>query len=658
MNLNPSQLEAVHSVDKRILIVAGAGTGKTNTITAKIVYMIESNLIESNQVIATTFTNKAANELKERLRHKLGYLADQLTVGTFHSISLEIIQKHGSIIGIKPDVSIISGDDQIQIIRNILTKHKQKDIKPGKIFEKIQRFKEGNISTISPFEQTVLIEYNQQLSFGNMMDFADIISSTIALLKTDPNTKAYYNNHYKMICVDEYQDINNLQNEWIKLIVGPDAILCCVGDPDQAIYGFRGANCKYILDFEAIYPKAKIIKLECNYRCKQKILDKANSLISCNKKRIPKSLYAHKTCQENSIDVVYNPSGKVESAGIARAIMQIRANTSDTTIAILVRGRSQIVDIEESLLSHSIPYVIVGAMSFIDRAEVKDMVAYLKFMNNKKDGIAFARMLSSPRRGIGDITIQKIIEYANEDDIDLLEAAIKMDLPKSYKPKFEAIKLLLDQASNFKDLFSICHYIYTKSGYQDNITEEKEKNITQWLASLSEFASIKIYLERILWHSESETNHSLIQVMTIHSSKGLEFDYVFLPGWEEGVMPYGSKVDDEIEEERRLAYVALTRAKNKVFVSYAGSRLANGMMRTCRPSRFIRELGGIRESMSFMINNPPAKPKLDNYMKIGQNVSHPRYGIGNILDRTDSSVQVRFIDKDRILRIDEVKLVS
>ncbi len=650
MNLNINQLEAVRCADKRILIVAGAGTGKTNTITSKIVYMIENNFMQPNEIIATTFTNKAANELRERLRHKLGSTADSIIIGTFHSISFEIIQKHGHLIGLKPNISIIPTDDQIQIIRSILSKYKNKDVTPGKIFEKIQRFKEGNIYSISPFEQLVLVEYNQQLAFGNMMDFADIISSTIALFKTDASIKSHYNNHYKMICIDEYQDINNLQDEWIKLILGENAILCCVGDPDQAIYGFRGANCKYILDFNKTYPNAKIIKLECNYRCKQKILDKANSLINCNKNRIPKTLYANVPCQENSIEVVYSASSKIEATGIARAIMQIRADNIKSTIAILVRGRSQIADIEEALLSHSTPYVIIGAMSFIDRAEVKDMLSYLKFINNKKDSIAFSRMLSSPRRGIGEVTIQKIVTYADEHNIDLLEASLAIDLSKTYKTKFQELKTLLDQAQNFKDLFSICHYIYTKSGYSETISTDKDKNITEWLSSLSNFASTKVYLERILWHTEADNNENIVQVMTIHSSKGLEFDYVFAAGWEEGILPYGSKVDSEIEEERRLAYVALTRAKNKAFVSYAGARLVNGLMRSCRASRFIRELGSMRESMSFSMG-------ISNSVKIGQTVSHNIFGIGIVLDRSESSVQVKFIDKERMLRISDVKIM-
>ena len=386
--LNLEQQLAVISNDPRLLIIAGAGTGKTRTIVSKILHAIESKLIAPREILATTFTNKAAHELKVRLYDAIGYTADEITIGTFHSISLDLLQTYGSHIGMNQNVGVLPYDEQVYLVRNILAQHNLKDVKATVILEKIQKYKE-NQSSMDRIYNDVLDDYLRELQTSKLMDFADLLIHCIDLFEKNKASTIPFLPNYNLICTDEYQDINDLQDKWLQLLLNKNTHLCCVGDPDQAIYGFRGANASHILNFDKKFPNAKTIKLEQNYRSTKPILDAANNLIAQNIHRIPKTINAEGRDTDTEIDVHSASSAQIEAKSIAERIKSIRKLDKNQRIAILVRSRIQIVSIEEELLSHNVSYTISGVIEFLNRAEIKDLMAYLRFLYNPHDSIAF-----------------------------------------------------------------------------------------------------------------------------------------------------------------------------------------------------------------------------------------------------------------------------
>ena len=642
--LNLEQQLAVISNDPRLLIIAGAGTGKTRTIVSKILHAIESKLIAPREILATTFTNKAAHELKVRLYDAIGYTADEITIGTFHSISLDLLQTYGSHIGMNQNVGVLPYDEQVYLVRNILAQHNLKDVKATVILEKIQKYKE-NQSSMDRIYNDVLDDYLRELQTSKLMDFADLLIHCIDLFEKNKASTIPFLPNYNLICTDEYQDINDLQDKWLQLLLNKNTHLCCVGDPDQAIYGFRGANASHILNFDKKFPNAKTIKLEQNYRSTKPILDAANNLIAQNIHRIPKTINAEGRDTDTEIDVHSASSAQIEAKSIAERIKSIRKLDKNQRIAILVRSRIQIVSIEEELLSHNVSYTISGVIEFLNRAEIKDLMAYLRFLYNPNDSIAFKRMVLSPRRGLGNQTIEKIYHYAKEGGVDFIEAC-KLTIPSLTKIGQEKLKNFIEFLDEIvriqhRGLMSLVQFIYVKSGYIDTISVEKRENVSKWIRSLEGLTDLKTYIEKTLWQLESEVSESDVEVMTIHNAKGLEFDYVFLPGWEEGILPHQfSRSMYEIEEERRLAYVALTRAKVKAIISYSSSRTLNGKLRHAIPSRFIRELGLV-QPMKVEMKQPG--------IKVGEVIHHPRFGQGVVEAVGQNFTRVRFIDMSRLV---------
>ena len=626
-----------------MLIIAGAGSGKTKTVVSKILHCIEHQIAEPHQIMATTFTNKATNELRHRLRAVAEDKVNYMTIGTFHSISLEILQKHGSYIGVSGSISVLPYEDQVQVVRGIITSKKLKDLSPGRILEKLQKYKEQASSeqkmNLNSIEEEILAQYSNELAESKVMDFADLLISVRNMLRDNKEAREIYRNMFRLICVDEYQDVNNIQQEMIKLLYGPDTHLCCVGDPDQAIYGFRGANCSYILNFAKVFEGARIFRLEQNYRSSQNILKNANSLISYNKKRIPKNLFTELNEIKEKVRITSNMSPRIEADRIASSILHMlswkksndlkqlanqkqemsvfsdypeeKAHVEDEseegasaislpideqpsdTFAILVRNRSQIQPIEEALIRYNIAYAITGSIKFLDRAEIRDLISYLKFLNNPLDTISFKRMVQAPRRGIGDVTIEKIIAHSRDHRIDLLEACEAVATAKTATLMDLSRLLRVARELENKGVKAVAKHILHESKYNATLNTERMENVNQWLISLENFNSIKEYLDEIIWKSEANEERKVVNLMTIHASKGLEFDYVYLPGWEEGTLPSGFG-SDEVEEERRLAYVALTRARKLALISHSSVRFVNGMSRPANPSRFLRELKDVQ----------------------------------------------------------------
>ena len=638
MNLNPQQMAAVEYNQGPMLIIAGAGSGKTKTVVSKILHCIEHQIAEPHQIMATTFTNKATNELRHRLRAVAEDKVNYMTIGTFHSISLEILQKHGSYIGVSGSISVLPYEDQVQVVRGIITSKKLKDLSPGRILEKLQKYKEQASSeqkmNLNSIEEDILAQYSNELTESKVMDFADLLISVRNMLRDNKEAREIYRNMFKLICVDEYQDVNNIQQEMIKLLYGPDTHLCCVGDPDQAIYGFRGANCSYILNFAKVFEGARIFRLEQNYRSSQNILKNANSLISYNKKRIPKNLFTEINEIKEKVRVTSNMSPRIEADRIASSILHMLSwkksdkakqvgdqkpeivadslyseedelqevgseislpvvDEPSDTFAILVRNRSQIQPIEEALIRYNIAYSITGSVKFLDRAEIRDLISYLKFLNNPLDTISFKRMVQAPRRGIGDVTIEKIIAHSRDHRIDLLEACEAVATAKTATLMDLSRLLRVARELENKGVKAVAKHILHESKYNATLNTERMENVNQWLISLENFNSIKEYLDEIIWKSEANEERKVVNLMTIHASKGLEFDYVYLPGWEEGTLPSGFG-SDEVEEERRLAYVALTRARKLALISHSSVRFVNGMSRPANPSRFLRELKDVQ----------------------------------------------------------------
>lgn len=606
MTLNPQQLAAVNYNQGAMLIIAGAGSGKTKTVVSKILHCIEQGIVEPHQIMATTFTNKATNELRHRLRESIQDQVNYMTIGTFHSISMEILQKHGAYMGLNGNISVLPYDDQVQVVRSIITSKKLKDLSAGRILEKLQKYKERSSSdnkiNLNSMEEDILAAYSNELTESKVMDFADLLVLVRNMLRDKQEVREIYRNMLKLICVDEYQDVNNIQQEMIKLLYNPEAHLCCVGDPDQAIYGFRGANCSYILNFPKVFEGAKIFRLEQNYRSSRNILENANSLISYNKKRISKNLFTELDTIKEKVRVTANMSSRIEADRIATSISEIvswkkkkttEEEYSSDTFAILVRNRSQIQPIEEALIRHNLQYNITGSIKFLDRLEIRDLISYLKFLNNPLDTISFKRMVQAPRRGIGDVTIDRVINYSRDHKVDLLEASDAVSTVKM--PGLSEICQLLKNARALeeKGVQAVAKYILNESKYKTTLNVERMENVNQWLSSLEGFSSIKEYIDEIIWKSEANEDKKVVNLMTIHASKGLEFDYVYLPGWEEGTLPSGFG-SEEVEEERRLAYVALTRARKIAFISHSSIRFVNGMSRPANPSRFIRELKDVQ----------------------------------------------------------------
>ena len=623
-NLNKAQKEAVMHLEGPLLIVAGAGSGKTKVLTSRIANIIKEKKAFPNQILAVTFTNKAAKEMQSRVSKILGSSATGLSwLGTFHSICAKLLRKHASAAGLNSNFTIIDTDDQIRLIKNIC-KAENIDVKqlaPRYILAIIDRWKnkgfypaEVIINQKDIYEKTILPIYKiyqQKLVGLNSCDFGDLILHTVKIFEKNTDIREIYSKNFKYILVDEYQDTNYIQSNWLNLLAEKNKNICCVGDDDQSIYSWRGAEIKNFLEFDQVYENTKIIRLEQNYRSTQNILSIASNLISNNQNRVGKTL---KTDMEDGDLVKLNcfKNGKDEAVGISDEIEKIKKKFSLNNIAILVRAIFQTREFEERFLKIGMPYRILGGTKFYERAEIKDCVAYLRLIYQEKDDLAFERIVNNPKRSIGDSTLKAIHEYSKKNSTNLELSSKNMIQDNLIKPKAKiGLVLFLDLIMKWRNDLKVkklnhvklLQIILDESGYSAMLKNKKDlenenrlENIKELLSAMKEFDTLESFLEHVSLATsiDQEWDGEKINMMTMHASKGLEFDAVFLPGWEEGLFPHQKSIEEKgqkgLEEERRLAYVGITRAKKKAVVSFSMNRFYQGDWIDSMASRFIDEL--------------------------------------------------------------------
>ena len=621
--LNPKQLEAVKSIEGPNLVLAGAGTGKTRVLTTRVAYILDQNAAQPSQILCVTFTNKAAREMGERIQSLIPNRFDKMPwMGTFHSLGAKIIRNHAEAIGLKSSFTILDKDDQIALIKQILKSESldQSQISPKYVQAKIDSWKNKALnpndinsqhldSFIDDKVANIYKIYQSRLFNINCLDFGDLLLQCINLFKIEDIHKRYSNN-FKFILVDEYQDTNAAQYIWLKMLASHHRNICCVGDDDQSIYSWRGAQADNMLKFEKENPSTKTIKLEQNYRSTNNILKSASSLISHNEMRLGKELYS-KQGDGNKINIHLTNSSGDEASLIAKEILKYSKDQPNfDEMAVLVRATFQTREIEESLIKYSVPYRIIGGIRFYERAEIKDSISYLRLVYEKQDDVAFERALLVPKRGIGDKSFGKIISLAKDKSLSLFKAAQALagsdELPKKAKSSLEVIIDLIERCTlmtsskKFNDILKI---LLDESGYMEMLKNDKNinalskiENIKELILAMDDYASIEEFLEHISLVSAVDTtsNDTKVSLMTLHAAKGLEYEFVFLPGWEEGLFPHQRTIDESgtkgIEEERRLAYVGITRAKKILNISTSLTRRFQNNWMPSLQSRFIDEL--------------------------------------------------------------------
>jgi DNA helicase-2/ATP-dependent DNA helicase PcrA len=624
-NLNSAQKEAVLYLDGPLLIVAGAGSGKTKVLTSRIAHIINEKKAFPNQILSVTFTNKAAKEMQNRVSSILNSEAIGLSwLGTFHSICAKLLRKHAPAAGLTSNFTIIDTDDQVRLIKNIC-KAENIDIKqlaPKFILSIIDKWKnkgfypdEVVINKNDIFERTIrpLYKiYQQKLLDLNACDFGDLILHVVKILEKNQDIRNIYSNNFKYILVDEYQDTNYIQSRWLNLLSEKHKNLCCVGDDDQSIYSWRGAEIKNFLEFDQVYKNSKVIRLEENYRSSQNILSVASNLIANNQNRVGKTL---KTTMEEGDLVKLNcfKNGKDEAIGVSDEIeKKLKKKYSFNNIAILVRAIFQTREFEERFLKIGLPYRILGGTKFYERAEIKDCVAYLRLIHQPKDDLAFDRIVNNPKRAIGESTIKLIHEFSKTNAVSLEIASKKLIEENLIKPKtkigLSSFLFLMDKWRNDINIKKINHVkllqlVLDESGYSSMLKNKKDlenenrlENIKELLSAMKDFDNLENFLEHVALATsvDQDWDGEKVNMMTMHGSKGLEFDVVFLPGWEEGLFPHQKSIEEKgqngLEEERRLAYVGITRAKKKALISFAMNRFYQGNWIDSMASRFIEEL--------------------------------------------------------------------
>ena len=622
-SLNKEQLEAVTYLDGPLLIVAGAGSGKTKVLTSKIAHIIEKNTAFPNQILAVTFTNKAAKEMRTRVSSILNKNATNLSwLGTFHSISAKFLRKHSKAVGLNYNFTIIDQDDQIRLIKNIC-KSENIDIKkisPNYTLSIIDKWKnkgwypsDVSVSKIDNLEKQFLNVYKlyqKKLLDLNVCDFGDLLLHCVKLFQNNEDICEMYSKNFKYILVDEYQDTNIIQSRWLSLLSKFHNNICCVGDDDQSIYSWRGAEIKNFLEFDKNYESSKIIRLEKNYRSTQNILTTASKLIENNKNRVGKTLYTNGE-KGNFVNLNCYKSGKDEAINIGDYIEKLKNEFGFNNIAILVRAIFQTREFEERFLKIGIPYRIIGGTKFYERAEIKDCIAYLRIVFQNKDDLAFERIVNVPKRSVGDTTIKQISEFAKKNNFSLMDASKKLLELNKIKPKTKIglnsiINFINKWMNDYKNGIShikLLQIIMDESGYSQMLKNKKDlenenrlENIKELINAMKEFDNLESFLEHVSLATsiDQDWEGQKINLMTMHASKGLEFDVIFLPGWEEGLFPHQKSIEEKgdkgLEEERRLAYVGITRAKKILNISFSMNRFYQGDWIDSLASRFIDEL--------------------------------------------------------------------
>lgn len=674
--LNERQKEAVLHTEGPLLIIAGAGSGKTRVLTTKIAYLMEEKRVAPYRILAITFTNKAAKEMKDRVISLVGNVANEIQISTFHSFGLKIVRENATLLGYDHNFVIMDTDDTQSIIKKIL-KEKNLDPKsynPKAIKNKISSCKNEFISpsdyeryAASEYEKTVLEvyrSYEKKLKQNNAVDFDDLLILPIKLFKEHPSTLQHYQERYQYILIDEYQDTNQAQYILSKMLSAKYRNICVVGDGDQSIYGFRGANYQNILNFERDYENAVSIKLEQNYRSTKTILDTANSVIKNNKNRKEKELWSTKGEGEKvKYYRAYDERDEAHFVAVnAKKMMEEGIDPQE--ICILYRTNAQSRVLEEELLKSSVPYKIVGGLSFYSRKEIKDLLAYLRLIHNPKDNISFLRIINTPKRGIGLKSIERLTEEAEQKELSLFEA-----ITSGKELVFKEIIERLQKVSENVTLTELIDKVLDASGLKLELEQEKSLESEIRLENLEEFKSITknfeereglVSLEDFLFEvslvtdkEEYSSDNFRIRLMTVHSVKGLEFDHVFVVGLEEGIFPHMNSLMDssDVEEERRLCYVAITRAREELYLLNARRRVLFGNDQVNPPSRFIGEIDSklleplnvaseSKEEVPFHKEEVLSKEMVD--YQVGDYVYHDSFGTGRVVEVSNTLVSVAF----------------
>ena len=717
-SLNNKQQEAVFLTEGPLLILAGAGSGKTRVLTHRIAYLIEEKSVNPWNILAITFTNKAAGEMRERVDNLIGFGAESVWVSTFHSMCVRILRRYADRIGYTNSFTIYDTDDQKTVMKEVCKKLQidTKNLKEKAILGKISACKDELIGAEQFLKETqndfgmkkiamAYSEYQKQLKSNNAMDFDDLIYKTVELFRMNPDVLESYQERFKYIMVDEYQDTNTAQFKLISLLAGKYRNLCVVGDDDQSIYGFRGANINNILDFEKIFNDAHVIKLEQNYRSTQNILDAANQVISNNYGRKSKTLWTDNGEGEKINFTAYN-TGFDEANGIVSDIKtKVEERKYDyRDIAILYRTNAQSRALEEKFVQNNIPYRVFGGVNFYARKEIKDILAYLKTIDNATDDVAVKRIINVPKRGIGQTTIDRVSIYADENEISFYDAlrdarniSTKSKGASKIEPFTNMIQMLRSKASVYsvtelvEDVVEDTGYIqYLKDTETEDEVEQRVENINELITKAKNYddtaeePTLSGFLEEVALVADIDNldeNTNRVVLMTLHSAKGLEYPVVYLAGLEDGLFPSYMTITSEdpnaLEEERRLAYVGITRAMKELNLSAAKQRMIRGETQYNKVSRFVKEIPRnllkvdgketserrvakenrvIKDESVFKRNTPVRTPVRTNYSSlsssnifdktpsgnkatlsygIGDNVKHIKFGIGKVVDIKD-----------------------
>jgi DNA helicase II / ATP-dependent DNA helicase PcrA len=705
--LNAEQRAAVETVDGPLLVLAGAGTGKTRVLTTRFAHILLTGRASPGQVLAVTFTNKAAREMRERVGAILGRPVEGLWLGTFHALCARMLRRHADQVGLTSSFTILDADDQLRLLKQVMEAERvdAKRWVPPALMAVIQRWKDRGLTParITPAEDTdfaggrareLYAAYQARLRSLNTADFGDLLLHMTEVLREHPDVLAQYHRMFRYILVDEYQDTNLVQYLWLRLLAQGHRNICCVGDDDQSIYSWRGAEVENILRFEKDFEGARIVRLEANYRSTAPILAAASGLIAHNEGRLGKTLRSgRQDATGEKVTVVSLWDSDEEARMVGDRIEALRRDGDPLAeMAILVRAGFQTRAFEERLITLGLPYRVVGGLRFYERAEIRDAIAYMRIVVQPADDLAFERIVNVPRRGVGEVALRTLYETARGGDMPLTEAAAQLIASGALKGRMkEQVDALLRGFTRWRAMLETDGHVVTvatmldESGYTDMWQQDKSpeapgrlENLKELVRALADFETLAGFLDHVSLVMENDENAEgdRVSLMTLHGAKGLEFDTVFLPGWEEGLFPNQRSLDEggvkSLEEERRLAYVGLTRARRRAIVSHAANRRIYANWQSSIPSRFIEELPDAdvertgsaalahdarvlaatsfsgqfplvaRRSRTIEAWEQPGRPARADAIPVGARVFHQKFGYGTVTAAEDDRLDVAF----------------
>lgn len=705
--LNPEQREAVETVEGPLLVLAGAGTGKTRVLTTRFAHILLTGCASPSQVLAVTFTNKAAREMRERVGAILGRPIEGLWLGTFHALCARMLRRHAEYVGLSNSFTILDADDQLRLLKQLMEAARvdARRWPPPAVMAVIQRWKDRGLTPerVTAAEdsdaadgqmRTLYKAYQQRLAALNAVDFGDLMLHMVEILRTRPDVLAQYHRSFRYILVDEYQDTNLVQYLWLRLLAQRHHNICCVGDDDQSIYSWRGAEVENILRFEKDFPAARIVRLEANYRSTAPILAAASALIAHNEGRLGKTLRPGRNdASGEKVTVLSLWDSGEEARAVGEKVEELqRGGEALAEMAVLVRAGFQTRSFEERFITLGVPYRVIGGLRFYERAEIRDAIAYMRVLQQPSDDLAFERIVNVPRRGVGDAALRTIHELARARNLPLTAAAAAGIAEGVFKGRVrESLGELLRSFERWRAGLGADGHVATvailldESGYTEMWQRDKSpeapgrlENLRELVRALAEFETLAGFLDHVslVMENDEAAEGDRLSVMTLHGAKGLEFDTVFLPGWEEGLFPNQRALDENgnkgLEEERRLAYVGLTRARRRAMVSYAAHRRIYANWQSCMPSRFIEELpdeqvdrsGSAALARDARLHAPtifssqfplvarrqkvvevweqPARPAREEAIPVGSRVFHQKFGYGTVTAAEDDRLDIAF----------------